>query len=232
MKKLPQFTGRIGNGPGFAEFLVRLTVTLREKDLHSVTRNVIAENAENIVRPIAIGASATITKEAYQKDRSLTAILMNALTGDAFAYATQKFPITEHTKDEDFIGLRLYMGLKAKYDVASIRSEIFKKKQEIINFRLNGNMEVFLKEINNKRHYLLAHSKMTDGQITLFDEDVIQAILMKLPASYNAFIIAIRAIEQYSMTFTQFVSKIENEEREMQVQRHHPPQQKTKNKLL
>ena len=40
--KLQQFTGKIGNGPGFSEFLARLTVILREKDLHSATRNVIA----------------------------------------------------------------------------------------------------------------------------------------------------------------------------------------------
>ena len=53
--KLPQFTGKIGNGPGFSEFLVRLTVILREKDLHSATRNVIPENAENIFRPIPTG---------------------------------------------------------------------------------------------------------------------------------------------------------------------------------
>ena len=82
-EKPQQFTGKIGLGPGFAEFLVRLTVTLREKDLHSATRNVIPENAENNCRrPIPLNSSATITKEAYQKDRSLTAILMNSLTGD------------------------------------------------------------------------------------------------------------------------------------------------------
>ena len=148
---------------------------------------------------------------------------MNSLNGDAFFFATQKFPINEDTKDEDFIGLRLWLGLKSKYDVALIRSEIFKKKQEILNFKLNGNLEVFLKEINNKRHYLLAHSKMNDGQITLFDEDIIQAILIKLPASYNEFIIATRAVEQYTMTFAHFINKIEIEEREMQVQRQ--PQQ-------
>ena len=60
-------------------------------------------------------------------------MLMNSLTGDAFDYATQKFPISELTKDEDFIGLRLYMGLKAKYDIALIRSEVFKRKMEIFN---------------------------------------------------------------------------------------------------
>ncbi len=145
--------------------------------------------------------------------------------GDAFAFATQKYPINEDTKDEDFIGLRLWLGLKAKYDVALIRSEIYKKKQEILNWKLNGNLEVFLKEITNKRHYLLAHSKMTDGQITLFDEDILQSILIKLPASYNAFVITTRAIEAYTMTFSHFINKIEIEEREMQVQRHHPPQQ-------
>ena len=142
--KLPQFTGKIGNGPGFSEFPVRLTVILREKDLHSATRNVIPENAENIFRPIPRGSSGTITKEAYQKDRSLTAILMNSLTGDAFAFATQKFPITETTKDEEFIGLRLYLGIKERYDIALTRSEIFRRKQEIINFQLRGNITNFL----------------------------------------------------------------------------------------
>ena len=93
---------------------------------------------------------------------------MNSLNGDAFAFATQKFLINEDTKDEDFIGLRLWLGLKSRYDIALIRSEIFKKKQEILNCKLNGNLEAFLKEITNKRHYLLAHSKMNDGQITLF----------------------------------------------------------------
>ena len=140
MEKLQQFTGKIGNGPGFSEYLVRTTVVLREKDLHSATKNVIAQEGENvnIIRPIPLMSNGAVTKEAYAKDRSLTAILMNSITGDAFAFATQKFPITENTKDEDFIGLRLWLGLKAKYDVALIRSEIFKKKQEIFNASLNG----------------------------------------------------------------------------------------------
>ena len=125
---MPQFIGKIGNGLGFSEFLVRLTVVLREKDLHSATRNVIPQNAENVFRPIPTGSSATISKEAYQKDRSLTAILMNSLIGDVFAFATQKYAIDEATKDVDFMGLRLYMGLKAKYDISLIRSEVFKKK--------------------------------------------------------------------------------------------------------
>ena len=58
MDKLPQFTGKIGNGPGFAEFLVRLTVVLREKDLHQATRNVIEQDGENvnIIRPILLNA--------------------------------------------------------------------------------------------------------------------------------------------------------------------------------
>ena len=119
---LTQFSGKIGNGPGFAEFVVRLTVILREKDLHQATKNVIAQNADNVYRPIPLNSSQTISKEAYAKDRSLSAILMNALNGDAFAYATQKYPITDETKDDDFIGLRLWLGLKSKYDVALIRS--------------------------------------------------------------------------------------------------------------
>ena len=50
------FSGKIGNGPGFAEFLVRLTVVLREKDLHQATRNVIAQEGEyvNVIRPIPV----------------------------------------------------------------------------------------------------------------------------------------------------------------------------------
>ena len=147
LEKLPQFTGKIGNGPGFSEFWVRLTVVLREKDLHSATKNVIASNADNIVRPIPNGSTSAITREAFQKDRSLSAILMNSLSGDAFSFATQKYPINEETKDEDFIGLRLWLGLKSKYDVALIRSEIFKKKQEIFNASLNGNITNFLKDI-------------------------------------------------------------------------------------
>ena len=131
---LAQFSGKIGNGPGFAEFLVRLTVILREKDLHQATTNVMQPNEENIYRPIPINSTSGITKEAYSKDRSLSAILMNSLNGDAFAFATQKYPINEETKDEDFIGLRLWLGLKSKYDVALIRSEIFKKKTRDTQF--------------------------------------------------------------------------------------------------
>ncbi len=98
LEKLPQFTGKVGNGPGFSEFWVRLTVVLREKDLNSATKNVIAPNEENIIRPIPAGSTTTITKEAYQKDRSLTAILMNSITGNAFSFATQKFTIRRTNK--------------------------------------------------------------------------------------------------------------------------------------
>ena len=191
------FSGKIGNDPSFSEFLVRLIVVLREKDLHQATKNVIVPNAENIYRPIPLNSTQTITKEAYSKDRSLSAILMNSLTGDAFVFATQKYPITDETKDEDFLGLRLWLGLKAKYDVALIRSEIFKKKQEILNFKSIGSLENFLKEINNKRHFLLAHSKFTDIQTSLLDEDIIQSILTKLPENFNAFIQTARTVEQY-----------------------------------
>ena len=85
---------------------------------------------------------------------------MNSLNGGAFVYATQKYPITDETKDEDFIGLHLWLGLKAKYDIALIRSEIYKKKQEILNFKLIGSLENFLKEINNN------HSKFSEVQTT------------------------------------------------------------------
>ena len=66
LEKLPQFTGKIGNGPGFSEFWVRTTVALREKDLHSATKNVIAQEGENvnIIRPIPLMSNATVTKEA------------------------------------------------------------------------------------------------------------------------------------------------------------------------
>ena len=171
---LAQFSGKIGNGPGFAEFLVRLTVILREKDLHQATKNVMVPNAENIYRPIPLNSSQTITKEAFTKDRSLSAILMNSLNGDAFSFATQKYPINEETKDDDFIGLRLYMGLKAKYDIALIRSEVFKRKQEIFNTPIHGSVVNFLKEINNKLHFLLAHAKFSDGQVSILEEDIIQ----------------------------------------------------------
>ena len=155
--------------------------------------------------------------------------MMNSLTGDAFVFAIQKFPITEINKDEDFIGLRLFMGLKAKYDIALIRSEVFQKKQDIFNFQLRGNVTNFLKEITNTRHFLLSHSKMSDGQITLFDEDILQSILAKLSDSYNAFVIATRAVEVYTMTFSEFTNRIENEEREMNVQRNHHPHQEQAN---
>ncbi len=50
------FSGKIGNDPGLAEFLVRLTVVLREKDLHQATRNVIVQDGENVnvIRPIPL----------------------------------------------------------------------------------------------------------------------------------------------------------------------------------
>ena len=211
MEKLPQFTGKVGNGPGFAEFWVRITVVLREKYLHSATKNVIVQEGENvnIIRPIPLMSTAAVTKEAYAKDRSLTAMLMNSITGDAFSFATQKFTIDEQTKDEDFMGLRLYIGLKAKYDISLTRSEVFRKKQEIFNYHFNGNITNCLKELTNKRYYLLAHSKLSDRQTVLFDEGIIQSISMKLPASFNAFVIAQRTVEQYTMAFLTFVANID-----------------------
>ena len=144
-EKPQQFTGKIGIGPGFAEFLVRLTVILREKDLHQATRNAIAQEGEyvDVFRPIPVNSSSAIMKEAYSKERSLTAILMNSLTGDAFVFATQKFPITKTTKDEEFVGLRLYLGIKERYDIALTRSEIFRRKQEIINFNFVEILQTF-----------------------------------------------------------------------------------------
>jgi hypothetical protein len=58
------FSGKIGNGPSFSEFQVRLIVVLREKHLHQATKN-----ADNIYRSIPLNSTQAITKEAYSKDR-------------------------------------------------------------------------------------------------------------------------------------------------------------------
>ena len=174
VEKLPQFTGRNGAGPPFAEWWMRLQATLREKDLHSACR--VIEQHEDVIRPIAKGATSTNLKEAYTKDRQLSSILLNAITLDAFEFAQIKFPINEKTKDDDFIGLRLYTGLKIKYDIPLIRSEIFRLKQEMFKLPCNNGVNAYLAKITKNRFELLAHVRFSEDQITLLDEDLTQAI--------------------------------------------------------
>lgn len=220
--RLPQYTGRNGVGPPYAEWLMRLQTVIREKDLQNAIKFV--EQGENIIRPIPQNSTVAITKEAYTKDRQLSAILLNAITLDAFEYAQIKFPISEQTKDEDFIGLRLYMGLKVKYDVPLIRSEIYRIKQEILTISCNGNISAYLAKVTKSRFEFLAHVKFADGQITLLDEDIIQSILAKLPANFNQFVSSMRQIELYAMTVSTLVEKIEIEERAMKQQHYRPHQ--------
>ena len=99
---------------------------------------------------------------------------------------------------------------------------------EILCLHFNGNVQNFLKSIVTMRHDLIANAKFNDAQITLLDEDIIQSTLAKLPHQYNAFVLAMRAIQAFTMSIAQLVEKISITEREMmashQKHQHHQEQ--------
>ena len=84
------------------------------------------------------------------------------------------------------------------------RNSVDRQLTTLYRLLTHGNIANFLKDVINKGHFLLSHAKFSEEQTKLFDEDVIQSILAKLPVSYNAFVIAQRSVEQYTMTFFQF----------------------------
>ena len=81
-------------------------------------------------------------------------------------------PSTKDTRDDDFLGLKLWLGLTEKFNCPLIRSEIYKKKMEILCLNFSG-VQNFLKLIVTMRHDLVANAKFNDAQITLLDEDII-----------------------------------------------------------
>ena len=217
---LIQFSGK---GP-WAEYEQRMFVYLRSQGLlQGLTKvnNIVNEHGHEVITTLQPGANNAAKLAAYKTDMQISQIITSTLIGEAYDYNSQKFPITKETKDDDFLGLKLWLGLTERFNCPLIRPEIFKKKMEILSFYFKGNMQNFLKSMMTMRHDLIANAKFNDVQITLLDEDIIQAILAKLPHQYNAFVLAMRAIQAYTMSVDQLVEKIGITEREMMPHQKH-----------
>ena len=193
-----QFSGK---GP-WAEYEQRMFVYLRSQGLlQGLTKaNVVDEHGREIITTLQPGATNAQKIVAYKTDMMISQVITSTLIGEAYDFNAQKFPINKDTRDDDFLGLKLWLGLTEKFNCPLIRSEIYKKKMEILCLNFNGNVQNFLKSIVTMRHDLIANAKFNDAQITLLDEDIIQSTLAKLPHQYNAFVLAMRAIQAFTMT--------------------------------
>jgi len=217
---LIQFSGK---GP-WAEYEQRMFVYLRSQGLlQGLTKvnNIVNEQGFEVITTLQPNATNAAKLAAYKTDMQISQIITSTLIGEAYDYNSQKFPITKETRDDDFLGLKLWLGLTERFNCPLIRPEIFKKKMEILSFHFNGNIQNFLKSMMTMRHDLIANAKFNDLQITLLDEDIIQAILAKLPHQCNAFVLAMRAIQAYTMSVAQLVEKIGITEREMMPHQKH-----------
>ena len=191
--------------------------------------NVVNDQGHEIITTLQPGATNATKLAAYKTDMTISQIITSTLVGEAYDFNAQKFPITKDTRDDDFLGLKLWLGLTEKFNCPLIRSEIFKKKMEILCLHFNG-VGNYIKAVQTMRHELVANAKFNDAQVTLLDEDIIQSMLSKLPNHYNAFVLAMRTINAYTMTVGQLVEKILLAEREMMTShpkhhRHLPPHQ-------
>ena len=209
---LIQFSGK---GP-WAEYEQRMFVYLRSQGLlQGLTKaNVVNEQGNEVITTLQPGVNNAAKLAAYKTDIAISQIITSTLVGEAFDYNTQKFPITKDTRDDDFLGLKLWLGLTEKFNCPLIRSKIFKKKMEILCLHFNG-VGNYIKAVQTMRHELVANAKFNDAQVTLLDEDIIQSMLSKLPHYYNAFVLAMRTINAYTRTVGQLVEKILLAEREM-----------------
>ena len=121
---LVQFSGK---GP-WAEYEQRMFVYLRSQGLlQGLTKsNVVDEHGREIITTLQPGANNAAKLAAYKTDMTISQIVTSTLMGEAYDYNAQKFPITKDTRDDDFLGLKLWLGLTEEYNCPLTRSEIFK----------------------------------------------------------------------------------------------------------
>ena len=71
--RLPQYTGRNGVGPPYAEWLMRLQTVIREKDLQNAIKFV--EQGENIIRPIPQNSTGNNKRSLHQRQATICYIV-------------------------------------------------------------------------------------------------------------------------------------------------------------
>ena len=72
---------------------------------------------------------------AYKTYMMISQIVTSTLIGEAYDFNAQKFPINKDTREDDFLGLKLWLGLTEKFNCPLIRSEIYKKKNGNLVFK-------------------------------------------------------------------------------------------------
>ena len=88
-------------------------------------------------------------------------------------------------------------------------------KMKCLNLKCHGNPKSYIEETQDlrKRLFALAGDTMDKAKTDIFDFDLIQAILLNLPAKFQAFITIFRADPK--MDFEEFTEQILMEERQM-----------------
>ena len=108
-------------------------------------------------------------------------------------WALLNHPVTE--TPTQWAGFLLWQSIKKRHDAKAIRQEIFILKLQTLNTKCMGNAKAYIMEIQElrKRLFQMAGGKMCQAKAEIFDQDLIQAVLLNLPGRFQAFITIFRA---------------------------------------
>ena len=84
-------------------------------------------------------------------------------------------------------GFLLWNALKIRYESKAIPQEIFLAKMKCLNLKCHGNAKGYIQECqeNRKKFFVIADLDKTKSDI--FDNDLIQSVLLNLPQAFQAF---------------------------------------------
>ena len=115
---------------------------------------------------------------ADKADAFLLFELLNSIEKEPRQWALLNFPISE--TPTRYAGKLLWTAMKKKYELKAIPQEIFILKMRCLNLKCHGNVKGFIQEVqeNRKRLFTLAGDLMDKTKCDIFDNDLIQAILI------------------------------------------------------
>ena len=158
---------------------------------------------------------------ANKADALLLFELLSSIDKEPRQWAILNHPITEIPTQ--WAGFLLWNSIKKRYETKAIPQEIFILKLQILNTKCNANAKAYIMDIqeSRKRLFQIAGGEMCQAKAEIFDQDIIQAVLLNLPHRFQAFTTIFRADPKND--FEEFSEQIILEDRQMQQNQRERP---------
>ena len=130
---------------------------------------------------------------ANKADALLLFELLSAMDKEPRQWAILNHPVTE--APTQWAGFLLWQSIKKIYELKAIPQEVHIFKMQALNLKCNSNAKTYIMEVKEmrKRFFQMAGDDMKKEKADIFDEDLIQAILLNLPHRFQAFMTIFRA---------------------------------------